>query len=103
MQRPLSKKTKHHIELCQNGYAKNINIEGELHLDLHKLSTYSKEVANYKDLMTIKPLEGLIESVVDKHQSKSMFGIEEWKFNGIGSYYEFSFEPKKTNCAMKLL
>ena len=110
---PSFEEIKDHIEPYQNGSANSISVDEALHSDLQKLSTYAKKAVDHKDLMTVKPLNGSKDvlvrgdcssvSVVDKHQSKSMFGIEEWKFNGIGSYYEFSFEPKKTNCAMKLL
>ena len=53
---PLSEEMKHHIEPCQNGSAKIINIDGALHSDLYNLSTYAKDVEDHKDLMIIKPL-----------------------------------------------
>lgn len=104
-ERPLSEDTKHRIEPCQNGSSKSINIDGALHSDLQNLSTYAKETVEHKDLMTIKPLNGSndvlgkgdcsAESVVDNHQSKSMFGRQEGQFNGTGSDCHFSFGPQK--------
>jgi len=101
----LSEETKHRIEPYQNGSAKSISIDGSLHSDLQNLSTYAKEAVDHKDSMTINPLNGSkdvlgrgncsTESVVDKHQSKSMFGRQEGQLNGTGSDCDFSFGPQK--------